>query len=320
MSRARSMIRGRRAAWALALVAGLPALGALAAWRPWAGPLESLPRPGGIAAAAVDTAARRDGRIVRRVILDDAELGAIGLAVSLPEPLPEGRLPVLVVLGGLGTALKTLSHVPPAGANALVGYDWPVPAKVPRGLDLVRRAPELYRRLFLAPGQIAAAVDWAAAQPWADPERISLLGFSLGAIAAPAAQRLVRSRGGRIGWTVLAYGGADPGALLAGHPRLRPDWVRPLVRGLGRLLLRPLDPAEHLPHLAGRFLVIGGRDDRLVPEGPARRLREATPEPKTVVLLDGAHMGTGPSQTALLAEILAVTERWLTEAGAVAPR
>jgi dipeptidyl aminopeptidase/acylaminoacyl peptidase len=34
--------------------------------------------------------------------------------------------------------------------------------------------------------QVNSALSWLIAQPWADRQRISLLGFSLGALAAPA--------------------------------------------------------------------------------------------------------------------------------------
>lgn len=195
-----------------------------------------------------------------------------------------------------------------------------MPPKLPRGMDLVWQAPELYEAVFRVPGQIAAVVAWLAAQPWAERERISLLGFSLGAVAAPAAQRVLEARGLRVGWTVLAYGGADIAGLLAHHPRIRPRWSRPLLGWLAERLLRPLDPAEHLPHLSGRFLLIGGRDDGLIPERSARLMRDLAPQPKTIVLLDGRHMGVGKDQTALMKRILEATEDWLTDQGAVNPR
>ena len=90
-----------------------------------------------------------------------------------------------------------------------------------------------------------------------------------------------------------------------------------MIGGLAGLLLRAIEPAEHLPHLAGTFLVIAGRDDRLVPPGPARRLRDLTPQPKTIVLLEGVHMGIGPGQEALLTKIVAISRAWLAAEGAI---
>ena len=169
-----------------------------------------------------------------------------------------------------------------------------------------------------------AGIDWAAVQPWADPDRISLLAFSLGALAAPATQRLAASAGRTIGWTVLAYGGAGLGEMLAGHPRFQPatfglDWAKPALARTTDILLRPVEPAMHLPHLKGRFLVIAGETDRFVPETAARRFRDLTPEPKTILRLPGDHMGIGPGQQALLDEIIRASRDWLRREGAIDP-
>ena len=78
--------------------------------------------------------------------------------------------------------------------------------------------------------------------------------------------------------------------------------------------------AEHLPHLSGRFLLIAGTDDGLVPEEPARLMEELAPDPKTIVRLSGQHIGVGKDRTALFEQILEVTEDWLVNQGAVNPR
>jgi pimeloyl-ACP methyl ester carboxylesterase len=160
-------------------------------------------------------------------------------------------------------------------------------------------------------------VEWVAAQPWADRERMSLLGFSLGAIAVPASQRLVKARGLRVGWTVLAYGGANIGDLVRHHPRVRPDWARPMIGWLAAQLFSPLDPAEHLPHLSGRFLVIGGTDDQLIRKRSAQLMHDLVPEPKTILQLSGQHIGVGKDQMRLLKSVLQSTEDWLREQGAI---
>ena len=282
--------------------------------------LAALPQGGGSAIVTSHQASRGDGRLIQQHTIEDSALGRIGLVVSLPDPLPDRPLPILVVLGGLGTGLRTIRQAPPMGDNVVVGYDWPIPRKLSGGIDLFRQAPGLYDRVIRAPGQIAAVVEWVAGQPWAERERISLLGFSLGAVIAPAAQRVLESRGLRVGWTVLAYGGANIANLVEHHPKTGPDWARPAVGWLAERLFRPLDPAEHLPYLSGRFLVIGGADDGLIPKPSAQLMQDLVPEPKTVVLLDGRHMGVGKAQTALSRRILQVTEDWLVDQGAVNPR
>jgi hypothetical protein len=297
----------------------LAGVGGLAAWLAGRDPLGTLPRVAAPVTVAAEYRIPQTGRELRHLSFRDETLGKIGLVVSLPDPLPDRRLPVVVVLGGLGTGAQNIAHVGPAGDNAVVGYDWPMPPDLSAGWGLLRAAPDLYRRVLTVPGQMAAGLDWVLEQPWADRERVSLLGFSLGALAAPATQRVADQQGQTIGWTVLAYGGAPLGALLAGHPRVRPDWLRPIVGELATLLLRPVDPVEHLPHLTGRFLLLGSRADELIPQAAADRMRAVTPEPKTVVLFTGDHMGVGPGQMELLERIVRTSTEWLIEMGAVNP-
>lgn len=293
------------------------ALGGTVAWLALRDPLSALPRAVGPVEVVPGPAQRETGRLLRHYVLRAPDLGPIGLTVSLPDPLPERPLPVLVVLGGANTGRKNLRQVPTAGTYVLVGYDWPLPRKLPKGLDLVCALPGLYPQVLEVPGQVAAVVGWLAGKSWADAGRVSLLGFSLGALVAPAAQRVARSSGHDIGWTVLAYGGAGLGDMLAAHPKANLGWSRPWVGAAANLLLRPIEPAEHLPQLSGRFLVIGGSEDQLVPRPSFEKLKELTPEPKTVVVLGGGHIGTKARQQALLEEIVALTRRWLIDQGAV---
>jgi hypothetical protein len=56
----------------------------------------------------------------------------------------------------------------------------------------------------------------------------------------------------------------------------------PVETHLAEVLLWPVEPSAHLPHLAGRFLVLEGRDYQLIAAPAAARLRELTPAPKRV--------------------------------------
>jgi hypothetical protein len=85
------------------------------------------------------------------------------------------------------------------------------------------------------------------------------------------------------------------------------------------VLLRPIEPSNHLPHLHGRFLLVGGRTDRLIPPGAAERMRTLAPEPRAVVLIAGEHMGVGANKDRLFREVVAVTRSWLVEEGAIQP-
>jgi hypothetical protein len=76
------------------------------------------------------------GRTVEHVVVSDPVLGSIGFALSLPDPLPARKLPLVVILGGLGTGEHNLSAIESPGPNAVAAYDWPLPTALPRGLPL----------------------------------------------------------------------------------------------------------------------------------------------------------------------------------------
>lgn len=297
------------------------ALGLVAAaaviWQLARDPLDALPRVSREARSHTLERERADGREWRRVRLEVDGHGSVALQISLPHPLPAQPLPVVLVLGGLKTGADSVRHLPEAGSSVLVGYDWPIPRRVPRDITALRMLPDSLNRLLSVPGEISVALRWLAAQPWADRERVSLVGLSLGALAAPAVQRVAAADGLAINWTVLGYGGAPLDVLIADHPRVRAGWFRPLLRAVAALVLRPLEPAHHLPHLEGAFLVLGGTGDGFIPEPAARHFADLTPEPKTVTWIDGGHLGVGRDRDALLAEVINQTVRWLRAQDAV---
>lgn len=309
----RRLLRG---AGVIVLLAGAGA-GAVVVWLAERDPLAALPVAAGAASVEEQRVEQVDGRQWRRLVLSDPVVGRISLIVSLPDPLPARRLPIVVLLGGIKMGAESVRYMPAPGMNAIVGYDWPIDRDVPAGALLSGRAFDLYGQVLQVPGQVVASIDWLAAQPWADSERISLLGFSLGALAAPAVQRLAEARGRPIGWTVIAYGGAPLGALLAADPSLIPAPYGPFLGPAIGLVLRPLEPTAHLPHLSGRFLAIGASDEDIIPAAAATRLHGAIPEPKTITVVDGGHIAT--NRRGILDEAARITNAWLIEQQAINP-
>jgi hypothetical protein len=277
--------------------------------------LASLPRAVG-AVLLKRYAETRADRSFQHVTLSDERLGRIDFTISLPDPLPRARLPLVVVLGGLGTGEANIRFIDTAGDNAIVGYDWPLPAALPKNLWAATQIPPLRRRALSVPGQVSAMLRWAEMQPWSDPGRISVLGFSLGAIAAPAVERVAQLEGVDVRWTVLAYGGVGLRTLVEGDQRLKPAWIRPLLGAAVELLLHPIEPAAHLPYLTGHFLILGASRDTIVDPRSSATLEELTPDPKTIIHVAGDHIGTG-DRRALLTDAMAATRRWLLSEGAV---
>ncbi len=83
----------------------------------------------------------------------------------------------------------------------------------------------------------------------------------------------------------------------------------PAVHRLARDHDLPLGPA---------IMAYGGADDSLNPEASARLMQEFTPQPKTVIRLEGGHIRGG--KTELAKTIVAISQGWLLERGAINPR
>jgi uncharacterized protein len=138
-----------------------------------------------------------------------------------------------------------------------------------------------------------AALAYLAARPEVDPARLVYFGESLGAAVAlrlaverPPAALVLRS----------------PFTSLAEVGRLHYPWLP-----VSLLLADRYDSLGRVGGLAAPLLVVAGEHDRIVPASHSRRLFDAAPQPKRLVLLPGADHNdldllAGPG---LLAEVLA---------------
>lgn len=304
------------------LLAGIVLLGILllTGWLVWLSqqdPLEALPRAEGPLRFERESQSFREGRIDRRLVFSDSRLKTVQATISIPEQLTGDPMPVLIVLGGMRTGIENIRPIRDAGDTVLIGYDWPLPSDVSISGGLNALSLDMRDRALGVPGQVEAIMDWLDGQSWADTSRVSLLGYSLGALIAPSVQRVMTAEGHTVSWTILAYGGTDLGEIIAHNPFLQPAWARDLIGIAADRLLIPLEPDAHLPHLTGRFLVLSGAEDTVIPAGSSARMRDLTPEPKTIQTLEGGHMGLGADQSALLHQIMTLSRSWLVEQGAV---
>ncbi len=275
--------------------------------------LAELPKAAPATITSIAPTQQEAGRNIQHVTLADPRLGKIGFAMSLPATRTDRKLPVVFVLGALGSGQHSVGLIPNPGAAAIVGYDWP---QLPRRLGL-HEIVSMRENALAIPGRMSAVSRWTLAQPWADPSRVTLIGFSLGAIAAPAAEQMMQSHGTDVRWTVLADGGAPISAVVAGDQQIQPQWLRSFAALVAESLFRPMDPALHVSHLTGRFLLISSADDTTIPHAASERLEELAPQPKQTIQLPGGHVGTSGAKLELLNAAIAATRRWLTSEGAI---
>ena len=232
-------------------------------------------------------------RRCRDVVLEAAGARAVRIAISRPAKAGAERLPVVILVGGLRTGREALEHLPDLGRNAVVSYEYPLDEDHWRRGFLPVQVVAARNAALAVPGQLAALVRWVRGRPWADPGRVSLVGVSLGALVLPAAQRAAAAHGESLGPSILAYGGTGLFEILRANLAEDRPWAGYGAAWLASLGLRALEPAAHLPHLEGEFLLINGQGDPRIPARSAAGLHRLTPEPKEVRLLGSGHFDAG---------------------------
>ena len=308
---ARHLARGQRLAAIIAAVAAV-LLGGWLFWLSQQDALDALPRADGRLVFERERQVLSDTRIERHMIFREARLGRVGVTISMPQAITGDAMPVILVLGASREGRDNIAPFGDMGRTVMIGYDWPFPRQAFDGDALAALSPDMRRRALGVPGQVRAVLDWLDGQNWADTSRVSLVGYSLGAIMAPSVQRVLQEGGHSVGWTVLVNGGTGLGTMVADAPALHPAWARPLLGLAADRLLAPIEPAAHLPHLEGRFLMLSWPGSGL----PA----QAVADVQALVPKDGSQVTVSEAARAdRFARRVALTRDWLTAERAITP-
>jgi uncharacterized protein len=119
------------------------------------------------------------------------------------------------------------------------------------------------------------ALDYLATRKEVDPKRISLLGYSMGAMMGS----ILAGVDERVSAAALCVGGDIIGDATADAP--------PTVREMAETIA----PANYVGRIAPRpVLFINAKDDRMIPKAAAQRLQAAAKEPKTILTVEGGHI------------------------------
>ncbi len=314
----RKVLRGSLLVVVLVSTVLVATVAAWAAWQRLRDPLAAiLVDPGQVRQVAERsyeaTSEAGERRIFTELAFETEHAGTVRIATSRPPDAAGESLPLLVVLGGIRTGREALQFVPLHGQAILAAYEYPYRREAWYERARIPQIPAIRRAILRVPTQVDLVASRLAAGPEVDAGRTALLGFSFGALLAPAAQRVATARERPFSAVVLAYGGVDIDRLIEANLDLRPAFLRTATAWMTATALRPMEPALHLPELPGAFLVVNGAEDEQIPAASARRLAELTPEPKSVVHLATGHMG--PRNPELTACLAALSEDWLWELG-----
>lgn len=265
-------------------------------------------RQGRLVEASAERSVTPHGQLTEKVVLT-SDSGLEVLLRLIRDEEPQSERPVLVVLGGHRTGSDAVDLFGDVGDRVVIGVDYPYdgPEKV-RGLRQVLGTIPLARRAMLdTVPAVSLALDWIRSQPWADADRVIVVGASLGVpFAATAAARDERIRG-----AMLVHGAADNRLWIEAQLARRVETQAlhyPLSVLLHWLAYGPaLDTSERIGAIAPRpVVIIGARNDERTPAGQTELLYELAGEPKRLRFTDGAHIE--PDRSEIIEALLGIAE------------
>ncbi len=206
--------------------------------------------------------------------------------LRVPDPA-KGRLPVVIILGGAGTGMRTLEFLGPSSAM-LLALEYPYRGKKD-GLskwEFVQALPEMRRAILDTVPATTLALDYLWQRQDVNRSRILLAGGSFGALFAPA----VGAAEPRVSAVAILFGAADLYSVLQRNLDM-PTPIRQILSWIGTTIVSPMEPAKYIHRLSPRpVFMLNGTEDPVMPESSARLLHETAREPKTVRWIPLGHV------------------------------
>lgn len=253
-----------------------------------------------------------DAHDVELAAVDGARLRGWYLPAP-PDPgaeRPGAPRPAVVLVHGWASAAEDLLPAVPA----LLDAGFPVLALDARGHG--RSEPAEFMSMPRFAEDAEAAVAWLRARPEVDPDRIALIGHSVGAGAC----LLAAARDPRIAAVVSIASMAHPRETIGrSFRRFRAPraLVRAAVATIERTIGEPLDgfaPVNTIARIGAPVLVLHGTDDPTVPPADAERLAAAGGPATRLRLVPGADHRTLEAFVPVLPEVVGFLEGSLAAA------
>jgi dienelactone hydrolase len=228
------------------------------------------------------------GIVDREVRLISTSGLEVELLVRRPQGVGDSRRPALLVLGGIRTGRTSAQLITDTHGTVVVGLSYPTHlSKIKSLADTF----EARRAIVDTPAALMLGVDYVRSLPFVDPERVELLGVSLGApfvcVAGALDERVSRV------WSM--YGGAAP-MLLFDQGLKKNIGFAPLRRAAAWLIASishgfTLAPEKWVPGIAPRtFMMVNADADEAIPRECVELLYRSAREPKELIWIEGGHL------------------------------
>jgi fermentation-respiration switch protein FrsA (DUF1100 family) len=219
------------------------------------------------------------------------------------------RRPAMIVIGGYKTGRAVVEVPDSTSGLVLASVEYPYDVRNrPRGLSWLWRFPGVRRAMLDTPPAILLLAQYLYTRDDVDPDRVTVLGASIGAPLAVAAAATDR----RIAGVALVHGGGDIKGMLAGV--LEPAWTVPLASRLIALGLAPLEPTRYAGMIAPRpLLMLNATDDEMIPRKSALALYHSARRPKHLVWYKTRHVAL--SERGVINDLLDEVLAWMRERG-----
>ncbi len=244
----------------------------------------------------VDVSEVSSNGIVQKLVRLESSTGlVVRMRVVRPETAPGQMLPVIIVMGGEGTGKDAVDLVGAPQGIAYLALDYPYEGdqELDAFWESLAAIPGIQQAFLDSPPAMMLALDWALQQAWVDPDKVELVGASLGvpftAVAGALDERFTRV------W--LLHGGAEnvPWVMHVGRRYVENEFLRGLL-ARGALLLvygNSFEALDWIPEIDPRPLVIvAARDDDFVPPEAQQPFVEAAEasEHIEIVWTEGRHI------------------------------
>lgn len=254
----------------------------------------------------------RDGkRLTEVTLVSDTGFEVRARVRAVGNPVGE-RYPAAILLGGYKTGRKSVDIPAETGNLVLLSIEYPYAGpERPRGLDWVVHIGSMRRAIVETPPAVLLAAQYLYSRGDVDPERVSIIGVSLGvpfSVAAAATDK-------RIAGAALLHGGGDIATMAYyAFADRGPAWLmRTLAWGLA-WIVAPLEPTHYAGDVAPRpVLMVNADGDEFIPRSSVLELYGALRQPKRIVWLGSAHVATSDEE--VVDELMAITLEWMSERG-----